>query len=37
VDQIARRAAFSNYHAERTRTRGDVSCLPVNLPIIQKL
>jgi hypothetical protein len=32
VDQIARRAALSNYHAERTRTRGDVSCLPVNFP-----
>jgi hypothetical protein len=35
VDQIARRAALSNYYAERTRTRGDVTCLPVNLPIIQ--
>src|SRR5437764_10776377 len=33
MDQTPRWAAFSNYHAERPRTRGDVSCLSVNLPI----
>jgi hypothetical protein len=36
VDQIARRAAFSNYYTERTRTGGDVFSLPVTLPIIRQ-
>ena len=31
VDQIAWRPAFSKHHAERTRTGGNVICLPVNL------